>query len=133
MKVACDTSVLVPALTPWHPSHTECLSALERVDAVPAHALAESYSVMTRISGELRVAPGFAADVLTGQPWEVLQLPGADYEDVISAMGRAKRGGGAVYDALIGATAANHSHRLLTRDRRAATSYDAVGVDYELI
>lgn len=41
--------------------------------------------------------------------------------------------GGAIYDAQIAATAKHHGLVLLSRDRRAATTYDLVGVDYELI
>jgi predicted nucleic acid-binding protein len=40
--------------------------------------------------------------------------------------------GGAVYDALVGATARHHGRSLITRDRRARTTYDAVGVSYSL-
>ena len=36
--------------------------------------------------------------------------------------------GGALYDALVGGTAARHRHRLLTADRRAAPVYRALGV-----
>ncbi|MEX0427861.1 PIN domain-containing protein [Nocardioides sp. DS6] len=42
-------------------------------------------------------------------------------------------GGGATYDALIAATAQHHEHRLLTADRRARATYDALGVDYEVV
>lgn len=46
---------------------------------------------------------------------------------------RAGLAGGAVYDALVAATAKRASARLLTRDRRAVATYEAVGVDYELL
>lgn len=41
-------------------------------------------------------------------------------------------GGGAVYDAVVAATARDHGATLLSRDRRAARVYDALGVRYEL-
>ena len=41
--------------------------------------------------------------------------------------------GGAVYDALVAATAMNAKATLLTRDHRAARTYEAVGVRYRLI
>ncbi len=41
--------------------------------------------------------------------------------------------GGAVYDALIGATALHHGATLLTMDRRARTTYDVVGAAYEAL
>jgi len=41
--------------------------------------------------------------------------------------------GGAVYDALVAATAAEHGITLATRDRRAAETYRALDIDFELI
>ena len=47
----------------------------------------------------------------------------------------AERGiaGGAVYDALVGATALAHSMPLLTRDRSALRTYGVLGADVRLI
>lgn len=39
--------------------------------------------------------------------------------------------GGAAYDGLVGLTAAAHGCLLLTRDRRAATTYDQLGVSWQ--
>lgn len=41
--------------------------------------------------------------------------------------------GGAVYDALVAAAAAEHGITLATRDRRAAETYRALKIDFELI
>lgn len=41
--------------------------------------------------------------------------------------------GGAVYDALVAAAAAEHGLRLVSRDIRAAGTYRAMGVDLELL
>ena len=41
--------------------------------------------------------------------------------------------GGAVYDALVAATAAEHGITLATRDRRAAETYHDLDIDFELI
>jgi predicted nucleic acid-binding protein len=38
-----------------------------------------------------------------------------------------------VYDALVAATAAEHRITLATRDRRAAETYRALDIDFELI
>jgi predicted nucleic acid-binding protein len=40
--------------------------------------------------------------------------------------------GGAVYDALVAATAAEHGITLATRDRRAADTYRSLDIDFEL-
>ncbi len=42
-------------------------------------------------------------------------------------------GGGAVYDALVGAAATHHRLRLATRDRRALETYRALEVELELL
>lgn len=41
--------------------------------------------------------------------------------------------GGAVYDALIAATAAEHRAELLSWDRRAAANYERYGVRFALL
>jgi len=41
--------------------------------------------------------------------------------------------GGAVYDALVAAAAAEHGLRLVSRDTRAAGTYRAMGADLELL
>ena len=41
--------------------------------------------------------------------------------------------GGAVYDALVGATARSHAMTLISRDRRARMTYEALGVDVRFI
>jgi predicted nucleic acid-binding protein len=41
--------------------------------------------------------------------------------------------GGSVYDALVGAAAAEHGLPLATRDRRAVDAYRALGVGVELL
>lgn len=128
MKYAADSSVLIPALSPWHAAHQESLDALQTVEMVPAHALIETFSVMTRIGGNLRTSPEIASEVLTDQPWEVVQLPAEEYAALLTRVTAAGRPGGAVFDAVIGATAAHHGAVLLSRDARALATYDAVGV-----
>ncbi|MEO8968055.1 MAG: hypothetical protein ABI355_10595 [Solirubrobacteraceae bacterium] len=41
--------------------------------------------------------------------------------------------GGAVYDALVGAAAREHDLPLVTRDQRAAETYRALAVRFELL
>lgn len=131
--VSCDSSVLIAALSPWHPAYPACIAALDRVTAIPAHALLETYSVMTRMPKTQGVDPRHAAAVLTDQPWEVLQLPAERYEPLIHLFAEAGRGGGAIYDAQIAATAKHHGCTLLSRDRRAVSIYELVGVEYQLV
>jgi predicted nucleic acid-binding protein len=88
----------------------------------------ETYSVLTRLPGDLRVAPADAARLLTERfaaplllgPQVAGRLP-----DVLSKLGIA---GGAVYDALVALAAAEHGADLATRDARAKATYETVGV-----
>jgi predicted nucleic acid-binding protein len=130
---ACDTSLLVPALVSWHPGHDPARRAIrESVTAVPAHVLLETYSVLTRLPAPHRVSPGDAAAVVTGLRLEPVTLPAAQQRDLVAVVSEAGIRGGAVYDALVGATARHHGLHLLTRDRRARTTYDTIGARYTL-
>jgi len=131
-SATCDTSVLVPALTSQHPDHAGARELLARVAAVPCHVLLETYSVLTRLPAPLRLSAADAARAIEILDVDVVDLPAARQRDLVAECARHRIGGGAVYDALVGATAAHHDLVLLTRDRRARPTYDAVGVRYAL-
>lgn len=58
----------------------------------------------------------------------------SDYsEKLLSTMGRLRVSGGAVYDALVGATALEHRLKLATRDKRALATYRALEVEVEVL
>jgi predicted nucleic acid-binding protein len=130
----CDTSVLVPALVSWHPHHDSARRAVrEGLERVPAHVLLECHSVLTRLPAPHRISPDRAAEVLTHLDVKAVSLPASRHRDLIADLGLARIKGGAVYDALVAATARHHDLRLLTRDRRARATYDAIGVGYTLL
>jgi len=132
--IAVDSSVLVAGFAPWHEWHGRALDVLDERPAVPAHAAFETFSVLTRLPERQRVAPQIAVRFLGErfqEPW--LTLPPERQRDLIFELTRARIVGGAVYDALIGATAAYHEHELATLDRRAARVYDALGVRSRLL
>lgn len=130
----CDTSVLVPALLPWHESHATARAAVAaRVRAVPAHVLLECYSVLTRLPAPHRLAPAPAAELLRSLDWEVLELAESAYADLLQTLARSGIAGGAAYDGVVAATAASAGCTLLTSDVRARRTYDAVGVKVETV
>ncbi len=51
----------------------------------------------------------------------------------LQRMARAEVGGGRIYDAIIGATAAEAGVQLLTADRRAMPTYALIGASFELV
>ena len=96
--------------------------------ALSGHALIETYSVLTRLPGDARLAPGDAARLLTARfpsPLMLSSSPTRKLPDTLSRLGIA---GDAVYDALVALAAKEHGTALATRDARARGTYDAVGV-----
>lgn len=128
-RIGLDTSVAVPLLVQTHRAHDAVARWWDgREVALCGHALAETYAVLTRLPGDLRVAPEDAARLLAERFAEPL-LMGPDVAgrlpDVLSRLGVA---GGAAYDALVALAAAEHGAVLATRDARARSTYEAVGV-----
>lgn len=131
---ACDTSVLIPALLTWHPAHEACRALLrDDLTHVPAHVLIEAFSVMTRLPSPHRVNGDDAAAVLGALTLKPVTLTGSSHVRLLGLMAARHLRGGAIYDGLVGLTATHHRLRLLTRDRRAMTTYDAVGATYTVV
>lgn len=132
---AVDTSVAVAAALPWHESHPAALSALSRTKRrLPAQVAVETYSVLTRLPPPQRVPAPVAWDYLN----ETFALPplvlGPDgYVRLLELAAAESIAGGAVYDALVGATALQAGATLLTLDRRAVATYQLIRVDYRLV
>jgi len=127
--LALDTSVAIPLLVATHRAH----AAVSRwwggqEVALSGHALAETYAVLTRLPGDLRLAPADAARLLAERFVEPLLL-GSDVAgrlpEILSRLGIA---GGAVYDAIVALAALEHGAALATRDARAKATYETVGV-----
>lgn len=127
--LALDTSVAVPLLVRTHRAHDAIVRWWNgREVALSGHAVVETYSVLTRLPGDLRVAPADAARLLRERFVQPLLLrPEVDgrIPDVLSELGIA---GGAVYDALVALAAVEHGSDLATRDVRAKATYETVGV-----
>jgi predicted nucleic acid-binding protein len=127
--IALDTSVAIPLLVQSHQAHPAVVSWWDhREVALCGHAVAETYAVLTRLPGDLRLTPSDAA-VLLNERFAPPLLLGSDVSgrlpDVLSRMGVA---GGAVYDAMVALAAAEHGADLATRDARARATYESVGV-----
>ena len=125
---AVDTSLAIPLLVASHTSHAEVVHWWGgRPLVLCGHALNETYSVLTRLPGDLRVLPADAAALIEARFEPPVSVP----TDAAAAAPRflADRGiaGGAVYDALVGWAAAEAGLVLATRDGRARPTYEAVG------
>lgn len=95
--------------------------------ALCGYALAETYSVLTRLPGDLRLAPIDAARLLHERFAAPLVLDGPSSARIPELLSKAGIAGGAVYDALVALAAVEHDADLATRDQRARATYEAVG------
>lgn len=126
--VGLDTSVAVPLLVRTHSAHAEVARWWGgREVALCGHALVETYGVLTRLPGDIRLDPIDAARLLTERLLAPLTLSVSATRSLPRTLARLGIAGGAVYDALIGLAAAEHGAILATRDKRARATYEAVG------
>ncbi|HTR94447.1 MAG TPA: PIN domain-containing protein [Trebonia sp.] len=134
MTVAVDTSVAVPLLVRSHQHHADVVRWWDGQElALSGHALAETYSVLTRLPGDARLAAEDAARLLDARFEAPLVLSAAAARKVHSRLSRLGIAGGAVYDGLVALAAAEHGVALATRDARARGTYDAVGAKVILV
>ena len=127
--LALDTSVAIPLVVATHRAHAAVSRWWNGQEvALSGHAVAETYAVLTRLPGNLRLAPADAARLL-GERFVAPLLLGSEVggrlPEVLSRLGIA---GGAVYDALVALAALEHGADLATRDARAKATYEAIGV-----
>lgn len=131
---AADTSLVVALFASWHEAHDVARAAVPEDVRLPAHVLLESYSVLTRLPPPHRAPAGVVERFLARRfPGEVLLLPGDHHRTLAITLADGGITGGAVYDALVAATARHAGATLLTRDRRATRTYEAVGVRYRFV
>jgi len=129
---AIDTSVAIPLLVATHPLNgpVSLWAAGEQL-RLCGHALVETYSVLTRLPGPMRVAPSDALRLLdTGFAEPLVLSPSASRvaHRTLAGLGVS---GGAAWDGLVALTAREHGAILATRDARAITTYHALGVRVE--
>lgn len=134
MTIAVDTSVAVPLLVRSHQHHADVVRWWNGQElALSGHALAETYSVLTRLPGDARLAADDAARLLDARFAAPLVLSADAAQKVHSALSRLGIAGGAVYDALVALAAGENGAALATRDARARGTYDAIGVTVILV
>jgi predicted nucleic acid-binding protein len=132
--IAPDSSVLVAAFASYHAAHERAIDAVGNSPRLIVHVAFETSSVLSRMPEEQRIEASFVLDALEREfpdPW--LALDQAAQRSCLRRAVDAGLRGGALYDALIAATAREHGATLLSADRRAREAYDAVGVDVSYI
>jgi toxin FitB len=129
-----DTSLAVPLLVASHPEHARVGAwAKDRMLGLCGHALVETYAVLTRLPGDARVAASDATKLIDDNFAVPLVLSARVTRDAHRRLARSGVAGGACYDGLIALAAREHGVVLATRDVRARSTYEALGVTVELL
>jgi toxin FitB len=134
LTVAVDSSVAVAAIVLDHEAQQLADEALASSDTTIAHVASETYSVLTRLPAPYRVdAPRAASLVRARLPDVTVALDPARHTVALETLAAARISGGATYDGLIALAALEHNLQLVSRDARAARTYEALGVPYRLL
>ncbi|MDM4761462.1 type II toxin-antitoxin system VapC family toxin [Galbitalea sp. SE-J8] len=129
-----DTSVAIALVQPDHPGHEATFARVSGAAiGLAGHAMHETYSVLTRLPRPQRLSPAAAQRLIATDFPRSRQLSAKGASALLAELVRVGIAGGGVYDALVGATAREHDALLLSRDRRAAETYRALGVRFELV
>jgi toxin FitB len=131
---AVDSSIAIPAIVADHAQHDAAEMALANSNHTIAHVAAETYSVLTRMPPPHRLDAGIAASTVDARlPTKQVALDVTQHPSAIRRLADAQVSGGATYDGLIALTALDHDIELVSRDRRAARTYRALGVRFRLL
>lgn len=129
-----DTSAAVALVVSDHEHHDSTFRVLgDRRLGLSGHAAFETHSILTRLPVPARRAPELVTHLLAANFPENRYLSTDGAAALLSRLAGENLAGGAVYDALVGAAAAEHRLVLVTRDRRALDTYRALGVEVELL
>jgi toxin FitB len=85
------------------------------------------------LPGDARVDVADAARLIAARFGAPVGLPSRLTTALVPRLARFGIGGGAAYDALIAVTAAHAGASLITRDRRALTTYRLLDIDVEML
>jgi predicted nucleic acid-binding protein len=129
-----DTSVAVALTVADHEHHETTLRALAGARlGLAGHAAFETFSVLTRLPPPARRTPAAVARLLAADFPHSRFLGGKSAAALLGDLHTLGIAGGAVYDALVGATAKEHGLTLATRDRRALETYRVLEVRIEYV
>jgi predicted nucleic acid-binding protein len=129
--IAPDSSVTIAAAAPWHVAHDAAVAALAaEPPSLISHVAFETTAALSRMPEGQRLAPALVLEWLElrfSSEW--LTLSGAATRRALRTAVEHGIRGGALYDALIAATARHHRHTLISADRRASPAYSALGIE----
>lgn len=129
-ELLVDTSVAVALSVADHEGRARARAAVagKRV-GLAGHAAFETFSVLTRLPTPARPTPVAAGRLLAANFPHTRFLGARSAAALLDGLPGAAVSGGAVYDALVGATAHEHGVPLATRDRRALGTYRSLDIE----
>ena len=129
-----DTSAAITLITPTADAHEAVLRRCRGLTlGLAGHAVVETFSVLTRLPGGLRLSPAGARQVIDANFPASAFLGPREASRALAALTDAGIAGGSVYDGLVGLAAAAAGVLLVSCDRRAAPTYAALAVRVEMI
>jgi predicted nucleic acid-binding protein len=133
-QLLVDTSVAAALTIADHDHHDVTSRAVgSRRLGLAGHAAFETFSVLTRLPPPARRTPAAVARLLAVNFPHSRFLGAKAAAALLGELHTLGIAGGAVYDALVGAAANEHSLALATRDRRALDTYRILDVRVELV
>jgi len=132
-ELLVDTSVAVALVVADHEQHRRTFHALgDRRLGLSGHAAFETFSVLTRLPPPARRTPAAVARLLAGNFPHSRFLGSRAAAALLAGFESNGIAGGSIYDALVGAAAAEHGFILATRDQRALDTYRTLDLRVEL-
>jgi len=126
--------VAIAGFGDWHRLNETARAVLDEGAALPAHAMLETYSVLTGFPPPHRAPPGLVHEWLDDRFHTILPPPTPqDQSEAVGRLATAGRTGGAVHDAIVALTAKVAGAVLVSADRRAAAVYDLIGVQVRML
>lgn len=133
-RLLVDTSVAVALSVADHERRPAALAAVRGSRlGLSGHAAFETFSVLTRLPPPARLTPAAVVRLLAANFPDAAQLSAAAAQSLLQRAPELGVSGGSVYDALVGAAAAEHRRPLVTSDRRAVPVYRALDVEVVLV
>lgn len=129
-----DTSAAIALIVRSSDAHQRAIDRTRGLHlGLAGHAQFETYSVLTRLPGELRVSGATASRLIRENFPAGVFLSEDASASALAELQAAGIVGGAVYDGLVALAARASGVTLLTTDRRAAPTYGTLGTSFELL
>lgn len=128
--ILLDTSAAVALCAVDHPGHDAVVKAVgETRIGLAGHAWFETFSVLTRLPPPHRRSPADVLVILRENFPATVFLSVETQRAFTKELASLPIAGGSIYDGLVALSARSANLPLLSRDRRAASTYAAMGVE----